>query len=85
MDDLVLYIKKNLKKGYTKESLKTALLIQNYTRMEIDKAIQRVDDELASEAPLIKTKPVIKHEFIYPDNFKVEPESFWEKIKNIFR
>jgi uncharacterized protein Smg (DUF494 family) len=56
------YIRKNLKKGYTKESLKWALVSQGHSRMEVEKAISLVDEELAEEAPLLKTKPVITYE-----------------------
>lgn len=66
MDELTAYIKKNLKKGYTKESLRWALLSQGYSRMEVDRAIKKVDEELASKAPILKTKPEIKYEVVEP-------------------
>jgi len=56
------YIKKNLRKGYTKESLKWALVTQGHSRIEVEKAMRLVDAELASEAPILKTKPEIKIE-----------------------
>jgi len=80
MDDIVDYIKRNLKKGYTKESLAQALLTQNYSKLEIKKAIEKVDEDLAKLAPQIE-KPIIKHEIIDLDNIQVEPESFFSKLK----
>lgn len=64
IDDLVDYFKKNLKKGYTKESLRWALINQGYSKIEVEKAIKRADQELAESAPILKTKPEIKYEII---------------------
>lgn len=84
-DSLVEYIKKNLKKGYTKESLKWALVNQGHSRREVEKALELVDEKLANEAPILETKPEIKVEIIP----KVKPEDleaakdkrpFWKKI-----
>ena len=82
--DLTSYIKKNLKKGYTKESLKWALINQGNSKRKVEKAIKKVDKELAESAPVLKTKPVIKYEVIEPKNIKVEKETLWEKIKKWF-
>lgn len=64
LDDLADYFKSNLKKGYTKESLKWALVNQGYSRMEIEKAIKKAEMDLAASAPILKTKPEIKYEVI---------------------
>ena len=40
------YFKKNLRKGYTKESLKWALINQGHSCLEVEKAMKRVDDDL---------------------------------------
>ncbi len=78
VQELADYIKNNLKKGYTKESLKWALVNQGHSRIEVDKALRLVDAELASEAPVLKTKPVISYEVIEP---KIEEKkSFWKKL-----
>ncbi len=74
------YIKKNLKKGYTKDSLKWALIKQGHSRLEVEKALARVDSELATEAPILKTKPEIKLEVIEPRGAIVEKKSLWKKI-----
>jgi len=78
---LINYIKRNSAKGYPIESLRWALINQGYGRVEVGKAIELANKELALEAPKFKEKPVIKVE--------VEPKTeekpgFWEKIKSWF-
>ncbi len=78
---IVAYIKKNLKKGYTLESLRWALLNQGYSRVIVEDAINDVNKELASEAPILKEKPVIKYEIIDENDNPVEiKESWWKKL-----
>jgi len=78
LQQLAEYLKRNLKKGYTKESLKWALVNQGHSKIEVEKAIALVDAELASEAPVPKTKPIISYEIIEP---KVEEKkSFWKRL-----
>ena len=67
--NIIDYFKKNIKKGYTEESLKWALIKQGYTKIAIDSAIKRAHKELADEAPMLKEKPRIKYE-IYDENNK---------------
>ena len=43
LQQLAEYLKKNLKKGYTKESLKWALVNQGHSKIEVEKAIALVD------------------------------------------
>lgn len=64
LQELAEYIKKNLRKGYTKESLKWALVNQGHSKLEVEKALRLVDAELASEAPILKTQPEIRVEII---------------------
>lgn len=82
MQELEDYIKKNLKKGYTKESLRWALVNQGYSKLEVEKAIKRTDESLANQAPILKTKPIIKHEIIGPQDLarKVEKKSLWRRL-----
>jgi len=75
---LVDYIKKNLKKGYTKESLKWALVNQGHSKIQVDKAMRFVDAELAMQAPILETKPEIKVEVIKEE--KEEKPSLWKRI-----
>ena len=79
MDDLVSYIKNNLKNGYTKESLKWALVQQGNSRLEVDKAMAKVDMELAHEAPILKTKPQIKYEVVETKEYSLK-KPFWKRI-----
>ena len=72
VDDAVNYLKKNLKKGYTKDSLIVALHNQGYSKMLVDKAVRRAEAELADEAPLLRTKPEIKYEVIQDSQQKPE-------------
>ena len=41
LKEIVDYIKKNLKKGYTKDSLKWALVKQGYPRLEVERAFKK--------------------------------------------
>jgi len=78
VQNLADYVKKNLKKGYTKESLKWALVNQGHSRIEVDKAVRLVDAELASEAPILKTRPEIRVvEFVPPVG---EKRSLWKRL-----
>lgn len=77
--NLVNYFKKNLAKGYTIESLKWALINQGYSRIEVDRAIEQANKELASEAPVLKEKPVIKYEIIDEDDKPIEIKKPWWK------
>jgi hypothetical protein len=72
MGQLVGYIKRNLKKGYTKESLRWALISQGNSKIEVEKAFKRVDEELAEKAPELKTKPTIKYEIIEPKEYRTK-------------
>jgi len=77
MDELISYIRRNLKKGYTKESLRWALVNQGYSKMEVERAINRVDRQLANEAPILKTKPEITYEIVEPKI--IEKKKGWKK------
>lgn len=78
---LVAYFKKNLRKGYTEESLRWALINQGYSRLIVEKTLSRANKELAEEAPLLKAKPVIKHEvFDQEDNPVKVKKPWWKRI-----
>jgi uncharacterized protein Smg (DUF494 family) len=76
---LAEYLKKNLKKGYTKESLKWALVNQGHSKMEVEKALKVVDELLAEEAPVLETKPVIKYEIVESEAEEAG-KPFWKRI-----
>ena len=64
MNNLIEYIKKNLKKGYDINTLKFALISQGYSKVAVEKALMRATQELAQKAPILKEKPVIKYEIV---------------------
>jgi hypothetical protein len=59
---LVDYIKENISKGYTVESLKWALLNQGYSRTLVLNAISTANKEIATTLPKLKEKPTINYE-----------------------
>nr|AQS34580.1 hypothetical protein [uncultured archaeon] len=75
INKLTQYVKNNLKKGYTLESLKWALVSQGHSRMEVAKAIERVESELSQEAPVLQTKP----EIVYETEPSVDEKKPWYK------
>jgi len=78
--NLVDYFKKNLKKGYTSDSLKLALIRQGYSKTIIERAIEHVHKELAEKAPKLKEKPVIKYEIIDENDQPIAiKKSLWKK------
>ena len=81
LGELSVYIKKNLKKGYTKESLKWALVNQGHSKLEVEKALKKVEEDLSREAPVLKTKPEITYDVVEPKNAVLEEKkSFWKRI-----
>ena len=76
MSELTVYIKNNLKKGYTKESLKWALINQGYSRFEVTKSFERAENEMANEAPILKTRPQIEYKVIEQVSEQKEEKSF---------
>jgi len=76
---LTEYFKKNLKKGYTEESLRWALVNQGYSRTMIDSALERTHKELAEEAPILKEKPIINYEILDENNKPVPIKKPWWK------
>ncbi|MEM3091071.1 MAG: hypothetical protein QXX55_00195 [Candidatus Pacearchaeota archaeon] len=78
---IIEYFQKNLKKGYTLESLKWALIGQGYSRTAVELAIQELNKELAKRAPILKEEPIIKHEIIDENNNPIKiKKSWWQKI-----
>ncbi|MBU0958786.1 MAG: hypothetical protein KKB31_02450 [Nanoarchaeota archaeon] len=77
--NLVDYFRKNLKKGYTEESLKWSLISQGYSRVAVELAIIQLHKELAAKAPVLKDKPTIKYEIIDEHNQPVVIKKPWWK------
>ncbi|GBE20062.1 MAG TPA: hypothetical protein ENG87_01295 [Candidatus Pacearchaeota archaeon] len=76
---LVDYIKRNLSKGYTLDSLQIALTNQGYSRSIVERAIEQANKELAQKAPVLKEKPVIKYEVIDEYNKPIIIKKPWWK------
>jgi len=78
---LAEYVKKNLTKGYTKDSLRFALIKQGHSRMEVEKALKRAETDLAGQAPLLKTTPSITYEAqpITETTSLPEERPFWKR------
>ena len=76
---LAEYFKKNLRKKYTADSLKWALINQGYQRTSIEKALDLANLELAKEAPVLKEQPIITHEIIDEKGMPVEVKKSWWK------
>jgi len=86
MNILVNYLKKNLAKGYTFESLKWALINQGYSKAIIERAIAQTHKDLAEKAPVLKEKPRIKYEIIDEnDNPITIKKSFFRKVFDFFK
>ncbi|MBI3333869.1 hypothetical protein HYZ97_00065 [Candidatus Pacearchaeota archaeon] len=77
--ELADYIKKNLKKGYTKDSLKFALVNQGHSRLEVEKALKRAEENLVRDAPVLKTKPDITYEVVEPSDAEVKQKPWWKR------
>ncbi len=78
---IIEYLKKNLKKGYTLESLRWALIGQGYSRTSVERAIEELNKEMAKKAPVLKEKPVIKYEIIDEKDRPIKiKKSFWKRI-----
>ena len=85
-EQLVEYFKKNLKKGYTTDSLKWALINQGYSRVIVEEALEIAQKEMAKEAPILKEKPRINYQVLDKDGKPVEfKNSFWKKIVRFFK
>ena len=78
---LIEYFKKNLKKGYTEESLKWALCNQGYSRAIIEQTIKELHEELAEQAPVLKEKPQIVYQIIDEnDNPVTIKKPWWKRV-----
>ena len=88
IEQLVSYFIKNLKKGYTEESLKWALINQGYSKISVEKALKLANEELAKKAPKFIEKPVIKYEIIEektPHSASLSQTQPQNKLKVLFK
>jgi hypothetical protein len=77
---IIDYLKSNLKKGYTLDSLKWALIRQGYSKTMVEFAIKDLNKELAKKAPILKEKPKITYEIIDEFNQPVKIKKPWWKL-----
>lgn len=73
-EQLAEYILKNLKKGYTLDSLKFSLINQGYTRITVENAIDIANKKLAEEIPVMKEKPQITYKVV-EENYENKEET----------
>lgn len=85
------YIKKNLAKGYTLDSLKYSLIKQGYSKTSIEKAMEMANKQLAANAPKMVEKPVVRFETVDEAELRKKMEAedranrgFLGKIKGWF-
>jgi hypothetical protein len=79
--DIADYIKKNLKKGYTLDSLRYSLISQGYSKISVENAIDLANKQMAKEIPQIKERPEIIYKVVTEaEIIKTEPKSFWKKL-----
>lgn len=52
LSNTVNYIKRNLRKGYNKDSLRWMLVNQGTSRSEVEKAFQQAEREIAQESAM---------------------------------
>lgn len=75
------YLKRNLKKGYTLESLKWALVGQGYPKSSVERSIRELNKDLARKAPVLKEKPIIRYEIVDEHNKPIEiKKPWWRRI-----
>lgn len=78
---LIEYFKRNLKKGYNSDTLKWALISQDYSRTAVEQALEEAQKELAEKAPVFKEKPVIKYQLIDENNNPIHfRKPFWKRL-----
>lgn len=79
---IIEYLQRNLKKGYTLEALKWALINQGYSRVLVEKSIEDTHQELAKKAPILEVKPKINYDIIDENNNPITIKKSW--WRNIF-
>lgn len=83
IQQLADHIKRNLAKGYTIDSLRFSLMRQGYSRISVEEAIKRANEQLAASAPEMKETPQITYK-VEPEFVEPEPLGLWQRIKSWF-
>jgi hypothetical protein len=73
------YLRTNLGKGYSEDSLKWALIKQGNSRTEVTRALTKVKKEM-SEKKGKNEKPEIRYELYDQDNRPVDGKSLWKRF-----
>jgi len=87
-EQIVDYLKKNMAKGYTSETLKYSLLSQGYTRTAVLTAIETANKDLAKAVPKHKEKPQITYKVVKDKStrqFQEKPIVDIEQTPNLFQ
>ncbi len=80
-DRILAYLRKNMNKGYSLDTLKWALINQGYSRIIVENSIEEMNKELAKKAPVLEEKPIIRHEILDEnDNPIIIKKSWWKRI-----
>lgn len=82
-DQLVDYFERNLKKGYTPDTLKWALIGQGYSRVIVEQSLDEAQKRIAREAPVFKEKPKINYQVLDYDNNPIRLKRNW--FERLFR
>lgn len=82
MQNLIDYVKRNLAKGYSSDSLRWALINQGHSRIEVDKALSLAQTEVSRER--VTSRPAASTQTsISSSSLQVEPEPkqpFWKRL-----
>ena len=86
-DQLAEYFRRNLKKGYTPDALKWALIGQGYSRVVVESALDEAQKMIAKEVPPFKEKPKISYQLLdYDDNpVRIKKNWFRKVLGFLFR
>lgn len=84
IQNLIDYTKRNLKKGYSQDSLRWALINQGHSRLEVDKALSAAQAEVSKES-MVSQRPASQQSQAPQSmpSVSVEPEpkqSFWKRL-----
>lgn len=82
LKNLVDYIKKNSQKGYSRDSLRWALIKQGNMKHEVDKAFEIAQSELARQNTAVQPKVEPNMEVITSNTPAAEEDkpSFWKRF-----
>ena len=78
---LVDYLKSNVKKGYSLDSLKWALINQKHSRMEVEKAYNLAKREIEQEQSILRARAALENvPKVEMPSVEPEPKSFWRRF-----